>query len=125
MTEYLIRLLGATIPVSFDLATGPFRVFGFDVKKAYDMAKKLYKVLKDLKAAAEIIADLAELAGFAEAAGDVLAGVSNSLYSFRLPALVIVGCRDEAMCTTSRLDSWASLQHFNSFMTSEVARLYD
>lgn len=41
--------------LSYDLASGPFRVFGIDVKEAYRMAQKLYKLLKDVKELSEVV----------------------------------------------------------------------
>lgn len=75
-------MLGVPVDLSYDLASGPFRVFGIDVKEAYEMAQRLYKLLKDVDELAEVaeeiaatMAELAELAGIAEIAGDIFAGV--------------------------------------------------
>ena len=75
------------IDLSYDLVDGPFRIYGIDVKDAYRMAQRLYNALKDIENAAEkiseiceeissLMAELAELAGLAEVAGDIFAGVS-------------------------------------------------
>ena len=71
--------------MSFDLPDGPFRVFGIDVKEAYDVAKKLYDVYRtimDMAEAAEevaaFMAEVAEFLGALEIAADVAAGVSLS-----------------------------------------------
>ncbi|KAK4695866.1 hypothetical protein P7C71_g1951, partial [Lecanoromycetidae sp. Uapishka_2] len=76
-------MLGVPVELSYDLASGPFRVFGIDVKEAYEMAQRLYKVLKDVKDLAEVaediaatMAELAELAGIAEIAGSIFAGLT-------------------------------------------------
>lgn len=75
-------MLGVPIDLSYDLASGPFRIFGIDVKEAYKMAQRLYKLLKDLKdlaelaeEIAEVMAELAEFSGVAEIAGPIFAGV--------------------------------------------------
>lgn len=75
------------IDLSYDLASGPFRVFGIDVKEAYRMAQKLYKLLQDVKELSEVVqeiagvmAELAELAGVAEIAGDNCAAVRLRIY---------------------------------------------
>ena len=75
------------VDLSYDLASGPFRVFGIDVKEAYRMAQKLYKLLKDVKELSEVVeeiagvmAELAELAGVAEIAGDIFAAVRLCIY---------------------------------------------
>ena len=75
-------MLGVPIDLSFDLPSGPFRIYGIDVKDAYKMAKRLYERLKDLKNVAEkvkniseLMAELAEFGGIAEIAGDIFAAV--------------------------------------------------
>ena len=82
MLTHYYSMLGAPIDLSYDLADGPFRIYGIDVKDAYKMAQRLYNLLKDLKDAAEvceeiaaIMAELAEFAGIADIAGDIFAGV--------------------------------------------------
>ena len=75
-------MLGIPIDLSYDLASGPFRIFGIDVKEAYKMAQRLYNLMKDLKDVAElaeeiagVMAELAEFAGITEIAGDIFTGV--------------------------------------------------
>jgi hypothetical protein len=62
--------------MSYDLADGPFRVCGVDVKKAYEMAKRLYDLLQVAEDVAAIVAELAEFGGVGEVAADVAAAVS-------------------------------------------------
>ncbi len=75
-------MLGVPIDLSYDLASGPFRIFGIEVKEAYKMAQRLYNLMKDLKDLAElaeeiagVMGELAEFAGVLEIAGDIFAGV--------------------------------------------------
>ena len=65
------------IPISFDLATGPFRIFDIDIKEAYRLAKRLYDALQSARDVAEIMADIAEFLGTLESAADVAAAVST------------------------------------------------
>ncbi|KAI9150015.1 hypothetical protein HJFPF1_09765 [Paramyrothecium foliicola] len=66
-----------SVPLSFDLPTGPFRIFGIDVKKAYELAKKLYEALKYVAKAAEIVEEvcavISALAAYSEVAGTAVA----------------------------------------------------
>lgn len=75
-------MLAVPVDLSYDLVSGPFRIFEIDVKDAYKLAQRLYKLLKNVKELAEVaeeiaatMAELAELAGIAEIAGDIFAGV--------------------------------------------------
>lgn len=71
-------VLGAKIPVSYELAKGPFRLFGIDVREAYKLTKKLYQFIKDTKTVVELVAQLAELEGVADAAAGAFAAVSQA-----------------------------------------------
>jgi hypothetical protein len=61
------------IPISYELPKGPVRIFGLDVKKIYEMAKRLYQLLKDAKLAAEVVAEVASAAGEAAVAAETIA----------------------------------------------------
>ncbi|KAI5357434.1 Putative immunoglobulin-like protein [Septoria linicola] len=78
------KVLGVPVTLSYTLPDGPFRVYGIDVKKAYELAKELYNAIKNFVGAAEevaaICAELAELAELGEAAA-VAAMVATALFA--------------------------------------------
>ncbi|MCJ1390523.1 hypothetical protein MMC18_003383 [Xylographa bjoerkii] len=84
------------IPLSFDLPTGPFRVFSIDVKEAYDVAKRLYdtfRTIMDIVEAAEVtagfMAEVAEFLGALEVAADVAAALAAAGVAAGIISLVI------------------------------------
>lgn len=70
--------------MSYDLADGPFRVFGIDIEDAYEMAQRLYDLLKDAEEVADALTDIAEfmselsdfVGGVADITSDIFAAVS-------------------------------------------------
>lgn len=48
-------LLGQHVSMSYDLPRGPLRICGIDVREAVELAKKLYKLFKDVADAVETI----------------------------------------------------------------------
>ena len=91
-------LLGVSVPISYDLPNGPFRIFGVDVKNAYDMVRKIWNALKNIsdfakrvREVAQIIADvLADLAALAEALAEVAGIVAGALIEFGVDTVIVL-----------------------------------
>ncbi|KAF2660358.1 hypothetical protein K491DRAFT_728552 [Lophiostoma macrostomum CBS 122681] len=92
-----IVLLGVFIPISYELPNGPFRIFGFDVKKAYDMVRKIWNALKNIedfgkrvKEVTQTIANiLADLAAVADAMAEIAGIVVGALIELGVDAVIV------------------------------------
>ena len=105
-------MLGVPLDLTYDLANGPFKIDGIDVKKAYELAQKLYKALKDLKKVAEVceeiasvMSDLAALTeGIVDLVGSIFAAVRKNpelqdLVSAIANILPALSARSSQRCT--------------------------
>ena len=64
-------VFGIQIPISYELPRGPLRIWGIDVRKIYDMCKKLLELYEDVAEICEIMADIVGLSEGAEVAAAV------------------------------------------------------
>ncbi|KIM92811.1 hypothetical protein OIDMADRAFT_62205 [Oidiodendron maius Zn] len=71
-------ILNVHIPISYDLANGPLKIFNLDVDKIYEMCKKLYDLIKDIERICEIMLDIVGLGGALEV-GLALVTITNAV----------------------------------------------